>query len=151
VDLGRPALDAFRAAGEDLPEVEVVAWGRLPLAFSARCFTARALDLAKDDCGFRCIEYPDGLALATREDEALLTVNGIQVQSATCRDLAPELAALEGAGVGLLRIYPQAEGTAEVVRRFRDALESGVAPEPVAGTHNGYWHDAAGVARVSPA
>lgn len=151
VDLGRPALDAFRAAGEDLPEVEVVAWGRLPLAFSARCFTARALDLAKDDCGFRCIEHPDGLALATREGEALLTVNGIQVQSAACRDLAPELADVEAAGVDLLRLYPQAEGTAEVIHRFREALDSGVAPEPVAGTHNGYWHDAAGVARVSPA
>lgn len=34
--------DAYRAGGAAMPELEVIAWGRLPLAFSARCFTARA-------------------------------------------------------------------------------------------------------------
>ena len=43
---------------------EAWAFGRLPLAFSARCFTARHHHLNKDDCGFRCLEDPDGLLLA---------------------------------------------------------------------------------------
>src|SRR5690606_37717395 len=41
-------------------EVEVFGYGRLPLAFSARCFTARAHRRQKDDCGFVCNRYPDG-------------------------------------------------------------------------------------------
>ena len=54
-------------------ETEVFAYGRLPLAYSARCFTARHYNLPKDDCQFRCLDHPDGLRLATREGEAFLT------------------------------------------------------------------------------
>jgi collagenase-like PrtC family protease len=139
VELGRAVVEEFRSTGLALPELELVAWGRLPLAFSARCFTARALDLAKDDCGFRCIDYPDGLPLATREGEAFLTVNGIQVQSAQHCDLAPEVAELDAAGIGLLRVYPQAEGTADIVARFREAVDS-KQPPPRMGSTSGYWH-----------
>ncbi len=63
-------------------ETEVFAHGRLPLAYSARCFTARRFNLQKDTCEFRCIDFPDGLTLKTREGEAFLTLNGIQTQSA---------------------------------------------------------------------
>lgn len=150
VDQGRAVIEEFRAASAALPEIEVIAWGRLPLAFSARCFTARALDLAKDDCGYRCIDYPEGLALATREGESFLNVNGIQVQSAATCDLAPELPDLAAAGVGLLRVYPQPAGTAGVVARFREAIDSGVPPARAGGI-NGYWHGAAGMCEVSPA
>ena len=45
------ALQAQRPAGM---ETEVLAFGRLPLAVSARCFTARAHNLPKDQCDFRC-------------------------------------------------------------------------------------------------
>jgi len=138
VELGRAVVEEFRSTGMTLPELELVAWGRLPLAFSARCFTARALDLAKDDCGFRCIDYPDGLPLATREGEPFLTVNGIQVQSAEHCDLAPEVAELDAAGIDLLRIYPQAEGTADIVARFREAVDGKRAP-PRRGATDGYW------------
>jgi collagenase-like PrtC family protease len=42
-------------------ETELFGYGRLPLAFSARCFTARHYNLQKDDCQFRCLDHPDGL------------------------------------------------------------------------------------------
>jgi collagenase-like PrtC family protease len=42
-------------------ETEVFAYGRLPLAFSARCFTARHFNLQKDTCEFRCLEFADGM------------------------------------------------------------------------------------------
>ncbi|MDE2148439.1 MAG: U32 family peptidase [Gammaproteobacteria bacterium] len=144
VEQGRAEIEGFRASDVVLPELEVIAWGRLPLAFSARCFTARALDLAKDECGFRCIDYPNGLPLQTREGAAFLTLNGVQVQSAGRCDLGPELDELQAVGVDLLRLYPQAEGMAEVVARFRCALDSGVAP-PRAGEENGYWRGTAGM------
>lgn len=148
VEQGREVIGEFRASGEPMPELEITGWGRLPLSYSARCFTARALDLAKDDCGFRCIEHPDGLPLASREGAPFLTINGIQVQTAGHCDLGPELDELRAAGIDLLRIYPQAQGTAEVVARFRDAIDSGTAPQRM-GEENGYWHGLAGMQLVN--
>ena len=146
VEIGRDLLDELVAAagqaGLPLPELEIIAWGRLPLSWSARCFTARAHDLGKDDCGFRCIDHPDGLPLATRDGEPFLRVNGVQVQGDALCDLAPELAELQAAGIGLLRLYPQSTGTAEVVQRFRRAIDAGLAPLRV-GDNCGYWHGGA--------
>src|SRR5690606_29119812 len=82
----RALLTAVREEGFD-PETEIFAWGRLPLAWSARCFTARAHGRPKDDCGFVCREYPDGLPMDTRDGDPFLTLNGIQTQSAHPQDL----------------------------------------------------------------
>jgi collagenase-like PrtC family protease len=139
-------IAATRAEGRAMPELEVLAWGRPALAWSARCFTARALDLAKDQCGFRCIEHPDGLPLATREGEPLLRINGVQVQGEALVDLAPELPQLRRFGVGVLRLQPQSEGTAAVVDRFAAAL-AGTIPALAAGARNGYWHGQPGMTR----
>ncbi|HEX4854898.1 U32 family peptidase [Arenimonas sp.] len=131
-------LAACRAEGATPPELEVIAWGRLPLSYSARCFTARALDVAKDACGFRCIKHPDGLPLATREGEPFLRINGIQVQGEETTDLGPELPALRALGVDILRLYPQAEGMREVVAHF-DLARRSPQPPPRRGAVNGYW------------
>ncbi|NMK45919.1 U32 family peptidase [Achromobacter sp. Bel] len=128
---------------------EVMVWGRMALAFSARCFTARHFRLKKDDCGFRCIEHPDGLDMRTRESREFLGINGIQVQSAACLDLlaqAPELARM---GVDVLRVSPQSAGTLEAVAAL-DATRGGGEPMPVAppagiGRCNGYYHGRSGI------
>lgn len=142
IEQGRELVDELRQGvlGQDgvLPELEIIAWGRLPLAYSARCFTARAHDVGKDDCGFRCIEYSDGLPLATREGQPFLTINGIQVQSRAICDLGPELPELRASGIDLLRLYPQASGMEEVVAHFRLALD-GPTPPPRLGAINPYW------------
>lgn len=140
--------DAYTAGGATMPELEVIAWGRLPLSFSARCFTARALDVHKDHCGFRCIDYPDGMPLATREGQAFLRINGIQIQGEEITDLGPELPALRKLGVDVLRLYPQAEGMAETVAHFHRAIRSPVAP-PRIGTRNGFWHGEPGMSGLS--
>jgi collagenase-like PrtC family protease len=106
VELGREVLARLQAARPAGLETEVFAFGRLPLAFSARCFTARAHNLAKDDCGLRCADYPDGLLLSTQEAKPFLTLNGIQTQSAETCNLAGELAELQALGVDVLRISP---------------------------------------------
>jgi collagenase-like PrtC family protease len=131
--------EAAASAGHALPELELIAWGRLPLAWSARCFTARALDLAKDQCGFRCIDHPDGLPLHTRDGRAFLTLNGIQVQSAEACDLLPEWPQLAAAGIGLLRLYPQRHGTTEALQRFRAVRDGAPPPAREAGCSPGYW------------
>ncbi|MDH3280110.1 MAG: U32 family peptidase, partial [Gammaproteobacteria bacterium] len=75
---------------QDMPagvETEVFVWGRLPLAYSARCYTARSHGLTKDNCQYRCLDDPDGLLVNTREQQTLLVLNGIQVQSALTQNL----------------------------------------------------------------
>ena len=67
VELGHDALALLQRDRPAQIETEVFAYGRLPLAFSARCFTARHYNLSKDDCQYRCLDHPDGLPLATRE------------------------------------------------------------------------------------
>jgi len=151
VEQGRTLIgelkDGVLADGGTMPELEVIAWGRLPLAFSARCFTARALDVPKDQCGFRCIDYPDGLPLATREGRPFLRINGISVQGEETTDLGPELPALRALGVDILRLYPQAEGMENVVRHFDAARRDDDIPVRL-GERNGYWHGEPGMRRA---
>ncbi len=135
-------------------ETEALVYGRLPLAFSARCFTARAYNLPKDDCRFRCLDYPDGLALRTREDEPFLVLNGIQTQSARIYNLIGELAALRNMGLDVLRISPQIEHTMEIIGLFRDCLDQACSVHSALQTMNkfapdgicdGYWQGCAGL------
>ena len=126
-------------------EAEVFAYGRLPLAFSARCFTARRYNLQKEQCEYRCIGFPDGMPLKTREGEAFLTINGVQTQSALVYSLLQDLDSLKRAGAGILRVSPQSTGTVEVLAAIRDAL-GGKAPAIDQQDHcNGFWHGKPGL------
>jgi collagenase-like PrtC family protease len=138
-------------------QTELFAYGRLPLAFSARCFTARAFNLPKDDCQFRCIDYPDGLLMKTREAQEFLVLNGIQTQSARVYSLVKEIEAMRAVGVDVVRVSPQASETAAVVETFRACVDGrlkaedaehslqSVLPETAC---NGYWHGQAGLSYV---
>jgi collagenase-like PrtC family protease len=111
---------------------------------SARCFTARAHDLAKDDCGFRCLDDPEGLPLATREGAPLLRINGVQVLGEAMVDLGGEWLQLEALGAEVLRIVPEPGHTAAVVARLRVALDQRMPmPADDAGAA-GYWRGAPG-------
>jgi collagenase-like PrtC family protease len=103
-------------------ETEVFAYGRMPLAFSARCFTARHRNLPKDDCQFSCLDHADGLMMRTRDQESFLILNGTQTQSARVYNLLPELGAMRAMGVDVVRISPQSQRTEEVVQLFHDVL-----------------------------
>lgn len=123
---------------------EVFAFGRVPLAYSARCFTARRYNLQKDTCEFRCLDFPDGMAVRTREHEDFLVLNGIQTQSAKIYNLLADLPQLQAAGVDVLRISPQAQGTADAVQAFRTRLDG--QPAALGGDFcNGFWHGRPGL------
>jgi O2-independent ubiquinone biosynthesis protein UbiV len=128
-------------------ETEVFAHGRLPLAYSARCFTARRFNLQKDSCEFKCIDFPEGLALKTREGEPFLTLNGIQTQSAKTYNLLGELPQLAADGVDIIRISPEHAGTRDLVEQFGAALAGGVAAVP-ADDCNGFWYGRPGLELV---
>ncbi|HEY6966353.1 MAG TPA: U32 family peptidase [Burkholderiales bacterium] len=130
-------------------EAEVFAYGRLPLAFSARCFTARRFNLQKEQCEYRCLGYPDGMPLGTREGQPFLTINGVQTQSALVYDLTPELASLRGAGVKILRVSPQSAGTLAAIESLRDALDGKPRERPRQDHCNGFWHGRPGLERAA--
>jgi collagenase-like PrtC family protease len=152
-----PPLEATRALVDTLHrsqpagvETEVFAFGKLPLAFSARCFTARHYDLNKDDCQFKCLDHAEGLTLKTREGQDFLTINGIQTMSAQSYNLLHEVPDMLQMGIDIVRISPQKAHLGAIISAF-DAARHGQA-KPVdsqgwseCGLVDGYWFGDAGI------
>lgn len=160
VELSGAALREVLAEHAAPIETELFAFGRMPLAVSARCFTARYHNLDKDHCGYRCIEDPQGLTVATQDGEPFLVLNGVQTQSARVQNLLPFLEAASAMGVDGLRVAPQPQGTAEVVAAFagaaRGELPADEALRRIAAVMpghacDGYWHGRAGMEHAGAA
>ncbi len=158
VELSAETLAALHRCRPEGLETEVFAHGRLPLAFSARCFTARAHKLPKDDCQLRCGDYADGLVMRSQENEQFLVINGIQTQSAATCNLAAELPEMTRLGVEVVRLSPQSRRMGEVVAAYRAAIDGELGPAEAAArvaklvggeSCNGYWHGKAGMDAVS--
>lgn len=112
-----PAQPVRTPAGETI-RTEVWAFGRVPLSFSARCFTARHHGVAKDSCGFRCLADPDGLPMDSADGSPFLVLNGTQTQSAAVQCLLGDVAALRAAGASSLRLSPCSRGFVQVLQDF---------------------------------
>ena len=160
VELSRDTLTSLHQNRPEGVETEVYAFGRLPLAYSARCFTARAHNLPKDDCQFRCLDYADGLMLRTREDETFLVLNGIQTQSAKTYNLVRDVDDFIDLEVDVLRISPQSRNTEQIIDVFHDCLngkitgcdaENELQKYMMSGECDGYWHGQAGMDRAASA
>jgi collagenase-like PrtC family protease len=106
--------------------VEVLAFGRVPLALSARCYHARAHGRTKDSCQFVCEEDPDGLALHTLEGQPFLAINGVQTLSYEYLNLAGELADLQATGVSRFRLSPHTCDMVAVASIYRCLLEHSI-------------------------
>ncbi len=157
VEIPRAALSGMLQPPPERMETEVYVYGRLPLALSARCFTARRFNLQKDDCHFICLDHPEGLTLCTRDGQPFLILNGIQTQSAKVCNLVRELPEMERLGVNIVRINPPPVHIAEITRLLKHALGNPGEALAVAAqldeltqekTCNGFWHDSAGIERV---
>jgi collagenase-like PrtC family protease len=131
-------------------EVEVFSYGQIPLAYSARCFTARAEDRPKDDCRYCCISYPNGLKMNSREGQQVFILNGIQTMSGYCYNLINDVKDLESAGVDIMRLSPESVATLSLVDDFKAQLtEPKRYPLDKTLECNGYWHQIAGMAVAS--
>jgi len=126
-------------------EVEVMGYGHLPLALSARCFTARSENRAKDECETCCLHYPQGRRVLSQENQQVFVLNGIQTMSGYCYNLGNDLASMSGL-VDIVRVSPEDQQTLTVIDRFR-ANENGGSPLMVAQRNdcNGYWRNLAGL------
>ncbi|HIF9410478.1 TPA: U32 family peptidase [Photobacterium damselae] len=150
VELSRDWLQNTLAECEQLGirgqfETEVFSYGYLPLAYSARCFTARAEDRAKDDCETCCIKYPTGITVKSQESQKVFTLNGIQTQSGYCYNLINDLQGMQKL-VDVVRLSPLGVDTLGLVDEFRQN-EQGQNHHTLADGHqcNGYWHNLAGL------
>lgn len=127
----------------DCFEVEVFAFGHLPLAWSGRCFTARSENRAKDQCELCCIKYPNGRIAKSQEGEAVFLLNGIQTQSGDRYNLLNELSSMKDL-VDVVRISPSFEDTFQWLTQFYQAKTCTLPKSDC----NGYWHQVAGLYRV---
>lgn len=155
VELALEAVGEVNPPDRALMPTEVFAYGRMPLAFSARCFTARHHRLSKDQCEFRCRDDADGLLLATGEGQPFLVLNGIQTQSAATQCLLGERERLIRAGVSRLRLSPASQGMGRVIEAFDAVMNRGETAAPwlaelqaqalPGGLANGFAHGVPGL------
>ena len=121
----------------------------LRLALSARCFTARSENRAKDACETCCINYPTGRPVKSQEGQQVFVLNGIQTLSGYCYNLGNDLLSMQNL-IDIVRLSPQDATTLQMIDRFR-ANEQGQAPLMVAQGNdcNGYWRKVAGMTLAS--
>ncbi|MFZ0266052.1 ubiquinone anaerobic biosynthesis protein UbiV [Caulobacter sp.] len=131
VEMSLPALSALSASCPGL-EVEIFAFGRLPLALSGRCYHARSHDLHKDNCQFVCDRDPDGLTVETLDGVGFLAVNGVQTLSHGVQVVDNPVADLLAAGVTALRLSPHSGDMARVIAGFRAYADGILAPSALA-------------------
>lgn len=129
-------------------EVELFAFGHLPLAWSARCFTARAENRAKDECELCCIKYPDGRDVYSQEGERLFILNGIQTLSGDRYNLINALPGMKGM-VDVIRLSPQVSDTFRWLDAFRRREHEAIPVVLDKTDCNGYWNRVAGIRQMN--
>lgn len=154
-------LQSIREIIKGVPETafEVFAFGRIPLAISARCAHARSKGTVKDHCQFVCREEPDGLPVKTLDSQPFLVLNGVQTLSHTCQSLIEDIPDLVRAGVRRFRLSPQDCDMVAVTRIHEDVLHGHIEPAealvslqqiyPAAQLSNGFLHGGVGAAYIS--
>lgn len=145
VELSRDKLASILEQAKELGirnkfEVEVMAYGHLPLAYSARCFTARSENRAKDQCELCCIKYPKGRVTKSQEGQELFVLNGIQTMSGKCYNLAGDKQSMQGL-VDIVRISPEPNETFIALNQFRQNQSL----QALTNYTNGYWHQISGM------
>ena len=108
---------------------EIVAHGKLPLAFSWRCYTLRAEGLKRKDCRNQCSQWPEGMEIKTLNGERVFNINGTSILSAKPLSLVELICQIRAMGIKALRIYPHHSHTPHTLRIYKDAIEGNLSPE----------------------
>jgi O2-independent ubiquinone biosynthesis protein UbiV len=155
VDCNRETLQAIQHGRKSACEIEFFAFGRAPLSFSARCFTARHHNLQKDHCDYRCADDPDGMLVCAQDGQPFVNLNGVQTQTAQVVNLMHQIDDLAKAGVSILRVSPQAQHTLEIVDTLSALLQGAIGVDDAyrqcgelqaAPFCDGFWFGRAGLA-----
>jgi collagenase-like PrtC family protease len=122
-------LESIRIMARGNSVVEVFAFGRPPLALSARCYSARSAGMAKDSCQYVCESDRDGVDVTTMDGTPFLSVNGIQTLGFTVTAATHQITELREAGVVSLRLSPQSCDMVRVTQIFRDLADGHTTPK----------------------
>ncbi|GAA5094882.1 U32 family peptidase [Wohlfahrtiimonas larvae] len=127
-------------------EKEILAYGYLPLSYSARCFTARNVGRDKADCEIACLKDPSGKAVLTQDNQRIFTMNGIQMQSGLCYNLVNEYPSLSTL-VDMIRLSPWDENILTIIEQYRARmLSENTHMQPLASHEcSGFWTGEAGM------
>jgi collagenase-like PrtC family protease len=121
VELSKDAIRHVLSASSI--EGEVIAYGKVPLAYSWRCYTLRHFGLSKASCSNNCKAYPKGISVSTLNGQSIFTINGTQVLSGPIYSLLEYVDELKEIGVKALRVSPEYRITGDVVSIFREKIE----------------------------
>ncbi|KAB2917364.1 MAG: U32 family peptidase [Hyphomicrobiaceae bacterium] len=156
-ELSRPSIAAIAAASRRAT-IEVWAFGRVPLAISARCYHARVHNLTKDSCQFVCERDADGLTVETLDAQGFLAINGVQTLSHTYCNVIDDVVDLARTGVASFRLSPHSCDMVAVATTFRSVLAGKLGADEAmhqlselktgAPFSNGFVHGTAGAACV---
>ena len=135
-------------------EIEVQVFGRMPLAISARCYSARAQGLHKDGCRYVCGDHLDGMDVETLDDTPFLAVNGLQTLSSHYVEMSDNITQMQNAGVTAFRLSPHSLDMTRVSDLYRQVLARKTDPEELRhrlkemrfpmNFANGFLHEAPG-------
>lgn len=157
-ELNRDKLKVIAAHAQSKKiETELFAWGKIPLAYSSRCFTARHYNLNKDSCEYRCLDHPHGMPMLTREEQPFLTINGTQTMSHGCQSLLIHHEDMAELGVNMLRLSPQLTDMPKVIELHRHVLDGQLDSKDAlselktlsyGNLVDGYWHGQPGIEAI---
>lgn len=127
-------------------EKEILAYGYLPLSYSARCFTARTVGRDKADCEIACLNDPSGKAVLTQENQKIFTMNGIQMQSGLCYNLINEYSDLNKI-VDIIRLSALDENIINIIEEYHLArMTKDILQRPLTSNEcSGFWNGRAGM------
>lgn len=101
-----PKKSIFALAEKNLMEIEIMIFGRVPLAISARCFHAKLHNLPRDECKLVCLNDPNGLSVQSLDGQGFLAINGTQTLSHSYNNLIKNIPEMSRQGVKYFRISP---------------------------------------------
>jgi collagenase-like PrtC family protease len=139
--------------------LEAWAFGRIPLAISARCYHARLHRRSKDSCQFVCGDDPNGRLVEDLGRRPIMAINGVQTLSATYCTAIDDIGELAAAGITSLRLSPCSGDMNAIARLFRDVIDKKMhaheanlrlaAMLPSAMLSNGFLHSQPGHQRMA--
>lgn len=110
-------------------EKEIIVFGNLPLAFSWRCYTARAVNISKANCAIICKDYPYGMPLETTDGMPLFNINGTQLMSGKKACMIEQIDTIRELGIEYIRIIPQIQNTTDIIDIFSEVTEGNLSPQ----------------------
>ena len=146
VEIGHQQIATIHAQALSSVELEIFAYGYLPLAYSARCYSARHRHYQKDQCQKICIDYPEGIPISSQDGEPLFNLNGISTQSGKITHLIDAIPTMQQMGTDYVRLSPIQNGFFETISRYHKMI-NGQPDKLIAVASqscNGYWYAEAG-------